>query len=204
MEKSNKSSKLILIGSSAFLSLIVVGYGVMSYQLSTRISELQESLTVTSSSVVDVNTIIQDLTASQKKVIEKQLELSAAVEKAELSVAELGNSMPEAAAKRIAIETDKVATEVVGLKEEVNHVHQHITKVSNVTDLLNEQISKVELELANAKKLNSDVEALVTLEREKYLGVLERQTDLQERQRGEAVVPRDPNLIFYSIETTKK
>ena len=58
MEKSNKSSKLILIGSSAFLSLIVVGYGVMSYQLSTRISELQESLTVTSSSVVDVNTII--------------------------------------------------------------------------------------------------------------------------------------------------
>ena len=204
MEKSNKASKLILIGSSAFLSLIVIGYGVMNYQLSTRISELQESLTITSSSVVDVNTIIQDLTASQKKVIEKQSELSAAVEKADLSVAELRNSMPEAAAKRIAIETDKVATEVVALKEEVNQVHQHITKVSNVTDLLNEQISKVELELANAKKLNSDVEALVTLEREKYLGVLERQTDLQERQRGEAVVPRDPNLIFYSIETTKK
>jgi chromosome segregation ATPase len=150
MEKSNKASKLILIGSSAFLSLIVIGYGVMNYQLSTRISELQESLTITSSSVVDVNTIIQDLTASQKKVVEKQSELSAAVEKADLSVAELRNSMPEAAAKRIAIETDKVATEVVGLKEEVNHVHQHITKVSNVTDLLNEQISKVELELANA------------------------------------------------------
>jgi len=112
--------------------------------------------------------------------------------------------MPEAAAKRIAIETDKVATEVVALKEEVNHVHQYITKVSNVTDLLNEQISKVELELANAKKLNSDVEALVTLEREKYLDVLERQTDLQQRQKGTAVVPRDPNLIFYSIETTKK
>ena len=94
--------------------------------------------------------------------------------------------MPEAAAKRIAIETDKVATEVVALKEEVNHVHQHITKVSNVTDLLNEQISKVELELANAKKLNSDVEALVTLEREKYLDVLERQTDLQQRQKGDS------------------
>ena len=59
MEKSNKASKLILIGSSAFLSLIVIGYGVMNYQLSTRISELQESLTITSSSVVDVNTIIQ-------------------------------------------------------------------------------------------------------------------------------------------------
>ena len=204
MEKSNKSSKLILIGSSAFLSLIVLGYGVMNYQLSTRISELQESLTVTSSSVVDVNTIIQDLTVSQKEVVEKQAELSAAVGKADLSVAELRNSMPEAAAKRIAIETDKVATEVVALKEEVNHVHQHITKVSNVTDLLNEQISKVELELANAKKLNSDVEALVTLEREKYLDVLERQTDLQQRQKGTAVVPRDPNLIFYSIETTKK
>ena len=82
MEKSNKSSKLILIGSSAFLSLIVLGYGVMNYQLSTRISELQESLTVTSSSVVDVNTIIQDLTVSQKEVVEKQAELSAAVEKA--------------------------------------------------------------------------------------------------------------------------
>ena len=176
----------------------------MNYQLSTRISELQESLTVTSSSVVDVNTILQDLAVSQKEVVEKQAELSAAVEKADLSVAELRNSMPEAAAKRIAIETDKVATEVVALKEEVNHVHQYITKVSNVTDLLNEQISKVELELANAKKLNSDVEALVTLEREKYLDVLERQTDLQQRQKGTAVVPRDPNLIFYSIETTKK
>jgi hypothetical protein len=66
---------------------------------------------------------------------------------------------------------------------------------------LNTQLDAVEQQLSNAKELNVDVAALVTLEREKYLTVLKRQADLQERQSGLAPikVPRDPNMIFYSI-----
>ena len=41
------------------------------------------------------------------------------------------------------------------------------------------------------------------LEKENYLQVLERQADLQEKQsdRNPIKVPRDPNMVFYSISS---
>jgi len=47
---------------------------------------------------------------------------------------------------------------------------------------------------------------LVTLEKAKYLSVLERQAALQEKQTGPMAVkvPRDPNLIFYSIQSSQE
>ena len=57
-----------------------------------------------------------------------------------------------------------------------------------------------ENQLVEARKLNSDVQALVELEKAKYLEVLEKQADLQEMQKGPdpLEVPRDPNMIFFS------
>jgi hypothetical protein len=60
--------------------------------------------------------------------------------------------------------------------------------------------------LANLSALNADVSTLVTLEKAKYLSVLERQAALQEKQTGPMAVkvPRDPNLIFYSIQSSQE
>ena len=77
--------------------------------------------------------------------------------------------------------------------------------MSDVTTLINSQLAEVETQLTHAKKLNTDVSALVTLEKAKYLSVLERQAELQKKQKGPLAitVPRDPNLIFYSIQSSE-
>jgi len=68
---------------------------------------------------------------------------------------------------------------------------------------LGSQLKNFENRLSNIQQLSDDVESLVILEKENYLQVLERQADLQEKQsdRNPIKVPRDPNMVFYSISS---
>ena len=105
------------------------------------------------------------------------------------------------------VETDKLILEVADLKQAVSEQGDGILNISVDVSTLTQQIMTVESQLlANLSALNADVSTLVTLEKAKYLSVLERQAELQEKQTGPMAVkvPRDPNLIFYSIQSSKE
>ena len=59
--------------------------------------------------------------------------------------------------------------------------------------------------IEEVQALSASVQALITLERENYRGVLERQLALQEKDAGITVpvAPKDPNLVYYSIRNSK-
>jgi hypothetical protein len=200
-EKRNKFSNRLLIGCFSFLIFLFIGYGFMGYQLTSRISGLNESAKATGTGLDSIKNVIETLTKAQSDFVGKQTELTSIVEKAGTNVTDLQKEIPDAAAKRISVEADKITLEVSSLKNLVTQQTQDVTEITEVIMRLNTQLDVVEQQLSNAKKLNVDVAALVTLEREKYLTVLKRQADLQERQSGLAPikVPRDPNMIFYSI-----
>ena len=147
--------------------------------------------------------IIDTLTKTQGEFTNQQEMLGQAVASAGTSVEALKVDMPDAAAKKVSKETDKVVSQVRSLSQIVSKQGKDITRASKIIEGLSGQLNSFESQIAESEKLNSDVKALVTLERAKYLEVLERQADLQEKQRGPAPieVPRDPNLIFYSIQS---
>ena len=203
-EKNNKFSNRLFIVCFSFLVFLMFGYGFMTYQLSSKINLLDEGARSTTLALEEANKIIETLASAQTNFVDKQSELSSVVEKAGTNVTDLQRDFPDAAAKRISIETDKVLSDVTKLAELVQQQSNDLSEITMVVNRLNDQLDDFQGELANTKDLNEDVAALVTLEREKYLTVLKRQADLQEKQRGPAAIkiPRDPNFIYYSIQSS--
>ena len=75
--------------------------------------------------------------------------------------------------------------QVRSLSQIVAKQGKDISRATKIIDGLGNQLESFESQLMGAEKLNEDVAALVTLEKEKkYLEVLQRQTELQEQQRG--------------------
>jgi methyl-accepting chemotaxis protein len=204
LEKNNKFSNRLFIVSFSFLVFLMLGYGFMTYQLSSKINLLDEGARSTALAIEEANKIIETLASAQTNFVDKQSELSSVVEKAGINVTDLQRDFPDAAAKRISIETDKVSSDVTNLAELVQQQSDDLSEITMVVNRLNDQLDDFQGELANTKDLNEDVAALVTLEREKYLAVLKRQADLQQKQKGPAAIqiPRDPNLIYYSIQSS--
>ena len=203
LKKSSRTTNLMLLVSMLVFSLVIGGYGFMTLQMGSKIQGLSDSMKATVDKVDELNKIIETLTETQGEFTNQQEMLGQAVASAGTSVEALKTDMPDAAAKKVSKETDKVVSQVRSLSQIVSKQGKDITRASKVIEGLSGQLNSFESQLAESEKLNSDVEALVTLERAKYLEVLERQADLQEKQRGPAPieVPRDPNLIFYSIQS---
>ena len=55
-----------------------------------------------------------------------------------------------------------------------------LSKVSSSVVALGSQLKSFEGQVSNVSKLNADVEAIITLERHKYLDLLRRQVELEE------------------------
>ena len=104
------------------------------------------------------------------------------------------------AAQQVSKETNKVISQVRSLSQIVAKQGKDISRASETIEGLGAQLENFQNQLVEARKLNSDVQALVELEKAKYLEVLGRQADLQEMQKGPdpLEVPRDPNMIFFS------
>ena len=197
LKKSSRTTNLILLVSMLVFSLVIGGYGFMTLQMGSKIQGLNDNMQATVEKVDELNKIIETLTETQGEFTNQQEMLGQAVASAGTSVEALKTDMPDAAAKKVSKETDKVVSQVRSLSQIVSKQGKDITRASKIIEGLSGQLNSFESQLAESEKLNSDVEALVTLERAKYLEVLERQADLQEKQRGPAPieVPRDPNVI---------
>ena len=205
LAKSSKSSNRLLLVSMIFFALVIGGYGFMSFQMSMKVESLRDNMQATVDKVESLNEIIKSLTDTQGEFTNQQQALGQAVATAESRVVELKTDLPNAAAMRVSKETDKVVAQVRSLSQIVAKQGKDISRATKIIDGLSNQLESFESQLIGAEKLNEDVAALVTLEREKYLEVLQRQTELQEQQKGPdpIKVPRDPNLIFYSIQSAK-
>jgi hypothetical protein len=204
VSKSNKFTHRLMLISVFFIVLFVSGYGVMAWQTSARVSVLNQNVQATLDSVNALNEIIAKLADNQSEFKNQQSLLLKTVEKSETNVAEMQNKIPDAAAKQVSLETDKVVVQIQDLERALKVQGKDIGLVSNVVANLGSQLTVFEDRLENVQKLSSDVEALIILEKAKYLSVLGRQADLQEKQSGPAPlkVPRDPNLVFYSIQSS--
>ena len=202
---SQFSNRLVMI-SSGILALLLLGIGIFTFLLSSRIGFLDESNRLAIARIEEIGVTIEKLATAQSDFGLNQIGLSVALEKAGINVTEIQNNLPAVAAKSMKIEVDKVVLEVAALKQVVREQNDGILQVSGDIGILTQQIMGVESQLlANLSILNADVTALVTLEKAKYLSVLERQTELQKKQKGPlaVTVPRDPNLIFYSIQSSE-
>ncbi|MDA8786603.1 hypothetical protein N9N19_03585 [Porticoccaceae bacterium] len=199
-----KLSKRILFGA---IGGLVIGLGLLGgvtflivsqgSQIDTMMTQVTERIQKMNSALDTFTTLqasIDELAVTQAAFTEQQVLLGEAVAKAETSANSLREQVPEAAAKTVSVETEKVAAQVKGLSGDLRQQAKQIANLGSKLESFKSQIDEVQT-------LNTGVQALITLEKQNYRGLLERKMALEEKTG--LVAPGDPNLVYYSIHSSK-
>lgn len=216
---SNKGAELstrILLGAVVSLLVAVGLIGFMAVELSARVNQVDNMMVALSKRVVKMNSALEtfeqinfsinQLATKQAQFSNSQMLLAQAVTRAEQATANLNKDVPAATAKSVSAETDKVALQIDKLNSALIAQGKQVKAVSGTVQKLGAQLKTLDGRMDNVAALNEDVEALVTLEREKYLEVLQRQAELQKMalatQEPEEEVA--PSIVVYPYVSTKR
>ena len=188
--KSAVLSGRVLLGSVSALLVAIGLFVFMSFQLSDRVAQVDGMMLAISKRVVQMNSALENfekmnysinqLAIKQAQFADNQTLLAQAVSNAEAATKSLNTEVPDAAAKKVSAQTNILAGQVKSLKSALEAQGTQLSKVSSSVVALGSQLKSFEGQVSNVSKLNADVEALITLERDKYLDLLRRQVELEE------------------------
>ena len=227
-EASEKSALLatrVMTGAATAMIIAVFIYGFVAFQLSSRVSQVDAMLVAVSKRVVQMNNALEtfeqlrfsinNLAVAQTEMAERQSLMVDAIARSELSTRSLAVNVPDQAAKQVGEKTDQVIKQVTAktaevvaqvtrLGQDLESQGKMVSKLSDSLGNVGKQIKSLEGRASSVQKLNADVEALVTLEREKYLDVLQRQLALdesaQEDEDQAPVEPAKPDFVIFSAK----
>jgi prefoldin subunit 5 len=214
--KSNQLSGYILIGAVTILVVSVGVFSFMAQQLNAKTNQVDSMLVALSQRVVNMNSALSlfdeikgtmnSLAIEQAQFSDTQNDLIASVRNAERLAGLLKNDVPEAAAKRVSQSTAVVVEQVDALAGRVAKQSADVTKVTKSVAVLAKQLKSMQGQVGNVKALNADVQSLITLERAKYLDVLQRQVALEEaRDRDDEPDEEEvPSLVSFPIVPAKR
>jgi hypothetical protein len=188
--KSNQLSGYILIGAVTILVVSVGVFSFMAQQLNAKTNQVDSMLVALSQRVVNMNSALSlfdeikgtmnSLAIEQAQFSDTQNDLIASVRNAERLAGALKNDVPEAAAKRVSQSTAVVVNQVDALAGKGAKQSADVAQVTKSVAVLATQLKSMQGQVGNVKALNADVQSLITLERAKYLDVLQRQVALEE------------------------
>ena len=214
--KSASLSGRVLLGSVSALLVAIGLFVFMSFQLSDRVAQVDGMMLAISKRVVQMNSglenfekmnySINQLAIKQAQFADKQTLLVQAVSDAEAATKNLNTEVPDAAAKSVSAQTNVLAGQVKSLKSALMAQGAQLEKVSSSVVALGSQLKSFEGQVDNVSKLNADVEALITLERDKYLDLLRRQVELEEsRQPVEEELEEeiDNSIVVYPFVSAR-
>jgi hypothetical protein len=210
--KSALLSSRILLGSVSAMLVAIGLFVFMSFQLSDRVSKVDSMMMSVTKRVVQMNNAldsfekmnysINQLAIKQAQFANNQMLLVEAVSSAEAATKNLNVEVPVAAAKSVSKETDKMAGQIKTLTESLLAQGKQLKSVSSSVVALGSQVKSFEGSVGNVAKLNADVEALITLERDKYLDLLRRQIEMEESRlpvEEELEEEVDTSVVVYSL-----
>ena len=205
-------SHRILLGSVAALLVALGLFTFMAFQLSDRVTKVDGMIIAVSKRVVDMNSAlstfeainqtISELAVQQQKFADNQLALAKAIAETQTAAEDLREQLPIATAEGVAEKTSSLAGQIASLEQSLDGQIGESAKISNAVTNLGKRLGALEGKIKNVSRLNTDLEALIKLERDNYLQVLRRQADLEEaRQRSEqgGTVIADPTIVVYPI-----
>ena len=214
--KSATLSGRVLLGSVSALLVAIGLFVFMSFQLSDRVAQVDGMMLAISKRVVQMNSALENfekmnysinqLAIKQAQFADNQTLLAQAVSNAEAATKSLNTEVPDAAAKKVSAQTNILAGQVKSLKSALEAQGTQLSKVSSSVVALGSQLKSFEGQVSNVSKLNADVEALITLERDKYLDLLRRQVELEEsRQPVEEELEEeiDNSIVVYPFVSAR-
>ena len=196
--------KLILAAVSSVLAVAVMVFIFMIIQLSSRVSEVDSLVMAVTKRVVKMNQsleLFEELQFDIRILAEKQANATLKYEGLEEIVMGASNTLVELKSDLPAATATSVSTEVSEVNKEIDQLQQALTtQRSTVSDLsgsikrLTNTVGAMQGKMTGLYSLENQVEALVTLTRERYLDALEKKNDSVE----EGVELEEPSdIVLY-------
>lgn len=180
-----KRSMIVLSVSGALMFLGLTFMVATGVRMSARVSELDSMLLAVGKRTVELNASVQalDVTAEKfREVSQKMAALSESQESVKAMYQQLENKLDgvfkqtESVAQQVPEQTAKqVAANSDNLLKQIQAVNARIQSQAGAVQTLQAQIKTLSGTVGNVDALKRDVQALVVLQRERYLEALQRQ-----------------------------
>lgn len=186
-EVGHKKALILLGGTGALMLLCLIFFLVMGVRMNSRINQLDTMMMAVGKRVVDlnaglesldvINRSIESLSALQTEQVKAQglLEnrINDALKKSETMV----QTVPGETAKQVAATSDNLLKQVQG-------INSRLQSQASAVQTLGNEVKALKGAVGNVDKLNRDVEALVTLQKERYLETLQKNSASTNRERA--------------------
>lgn len=182
-----KKARLLLAIGGGVMVVCLLFFLIMGVRMVSRINQLDVMMEAVGKRVVDLNSgmesldginrSIKELTAKQTELTKAQTEIEGRID-AQLKQSEsLVQKVPSETAKQVAATSDT-------LKREVQSLSGKLQSQASAVQNLGNEVKSLKGAVGNVDGLKRDVEALVTLQRERYLEAMQKNNAASAKERS--------------------
>lgn len=186
-ESGHKKARLLLAITSGVLIVSLIFFLIMGVRLVSRINQLDAMLLAVGKRVVDlnagmeslegVNQSVKELAAQQVALTKSQGLIEGRIDASLKQSESLVQKVPTETAKQVAASSDSVIRQVQG-------INAKLQSQANAVQSLGGEVKSLKSAVGNVDALKRDVEALVTLQKERYLETVQKNNASASRERA--------------------
>jgi len=186
-ETGHKKALILLGATGGLLIVCLIFFLTMGVRMNSRINQLDSMMLAVGKRVVDlnaglesldvINKSIESLTAQQVEQAKTQGQLETRINEALKKSETMVQGVPGETAKQVAATSDNLLKQVQG-------INSKLQTQAGAVQALGTEVKALKGAVGNVDKLNRDVEALVTLQKERYLETLQKNNNTQSREKA--------------------
>jgi hypothetical protein len=200
--RSSKISTIVLSVGGAMLFVSVAVFGFMAAQLSKRSAELESMVLAVGKRVVElnvgleqfqmINDSIEQLRLTQEAFRDAQIQLTERMNELNGSLQIVQNELPAKAAESVGRQSEAFTARVGEVETQIQSQQKVTADLAKSMQGLAGQVGSLRKQISSVNELNKDVQALVTLQRERYYELLQSQA-----QKATATETKEKVVIQY-------
>jgi hypothetical protein len=208
-DRSSRISTIVLSVGGAMLFISVAVFGFMAAQLSQRTGELESMVMAVGKRVVEMNVSLEQFTAisdsieqlrlTQEAFRDSTFRLTERVGGMSESLQAVRTEVPISTAESVGRQSEVFTARVSDVEGQIQAQQKITADLAKSMQGLAGQMSALRKQISSVSELNKDVEALVTLQRERYYELLQAQAAATQNsakggsEKAEEVLIRYPN-----------
>ena len=208
-DRSSRISTIVLSVGGAMLFISVAVFGFMAAQLSQRTGELESMVMAVGKRVVEMNVSLEQFTAisdsieqlrlTQEAFRDSTFRLTERVGGMSESLQAVRTEVPISTAESVGRQSEVFTARVSDVEGQIQAQQKITADLAKSMQGLAGQMSALRKQISSVSELNKDVEALVTLQRERYYELLQAQATATQNatkggsEKAEEVLIRYPN-----------
>ncbi|PIT74836.1 hypothetical protein [Limnohabitans sp. G3-2] len=186
-DAGHKKARLLLAVMGGVMVISLIFFLIMGVRLVSRINQLDAMLMAVGKRVVELNTgmeslegvnqSVKELASQQVALTKSQGEIEGRIDASLKQSESLVQKVPSETAKQVAASSDSVIRQVQG-------INAKLQTQANAVQSLGNEVKSLKSAVGNVDGLKRDVEALVTLQKERYLETVQKNTANTSRERA--------------------